>query len=62
MGEPIAEFVAVIPDIASAVKISGQGDGRLQLDVPESELPAVLKLVAFGRGKALKVSIYALEA
>lgn len=59
MAALIASFVAVLPDIASAVKISGQGDGRLQLDIPESELPEVLKLIAFGRDKALKVSISA---
>lgn len=62
MGELIAEFVAVLPDIASAVKISGHGDGRLQLDIPESELPAVLRLIAFGRDRALRVSIHADQA
>ena len=60
MSEVIAEFVAVLPDIAGAVKISGQGDGRVQFDVPESELPAVLRLVAFGKGVALKVTVCAL--
>jgi|WetSurMetagenome_2_1015567.scaffolds.fasta_scaffold1692056_2 hypothetical protein len=57
--EPIASFVAVIPDISTAFKISGQGDGRLTLDVPESELPEVLKLMAFGREKCLRVDVSA---
>jgi len=59
MGEVIAEFMAVIPDLQSAFTISGQGDGRLKLDIPESELPAVLRLIAFGRERALKVTIHA---
>jgi hypothetical protein len=58
--DPIASFVAVLPDVAAALRISGGGDGRLQLDVPMSELPEVLKLMAFGRGKRrLHVSIEA---
>lgn len=59
MGSLIAEFTAVLPDVAAALKVSGQGDGRLQLDIPESELAEALKLIAFGRYKSLKVSISA---
>lgn len=54
---PIAVFIACLPDAAGAVKISGQGDGRVQFDVPESELPELLKLVAFGKDRALKITV-----
>ena len=57
MAETIAKFVAIIPGIQSAFKIGGEGDGRLTLDVPESELPEVMKLIAFGRDKALTITI-----
>jgi hypothetical protein len=57
MGEVIAQFVACLPDTAAALKVSGAGDGRLQLDVPESELAEVLKLIAFGRDCALRVTV-----
>jgi hypothetical protein len=53
----IAVFNAVLPDVASALKVSGQGDGRVQFDVPESDLPEILKLIAFGREKLLKVTV-----
>jgi hypothetical protein len=59
VGEVIAEFVAYIPGIAGAFKVSGEGAGRLTLDIPESELPAVLRLMAFGRDQALKVTVHA---
>lgn len=56
MDEVIAEFVGSIPDLQSALTISGHGEGRLKLDIPESELAEVLKLIAFGRGQALRVT------
>lgn len=59
MATPIAQFVGVIPNIASAFKVSGEGDGRLTIDVPESELPEIMKLIAFGRDKALTITIEA---
>jgi hypothetical protein len=59
VAEIIATFCAVLPSSASALKVSGEGDGRLQLDVPESDLPALLRLIAFGRDKALRVTVEA---
>lgn len=51
----IARFSATIPQIQSALKV---GDGaRLQLDIPDSEIAEVMKLIAYGRNKVLKVSI-----
>lgn len=55
--ERIAQFTACLPNAAAALKVSGDGDGRLQLDIPESDLAEALKLIAFGRDKALIVTI-----
>lgn len=51
------EFQAIIPQIQSAIKIGGDGASRIQMDVPTSEMPELLKLVAYGPGKVLKVTI-----
>ena len=38
-------FTASLPPIQSAISVSGQGDGaRVKLDIPQSELEAILKL------------------
>ena len=58
---PIAEFVATIPPIQSAVSLSGEGSARLKLDIPESDMSEVLKLIAFGREQALRIVVYAYE-
>ena len=60
MSEPIAEFVAIIPPLQGAIKHSGEGDSRILLEAPETELMEVTKLIAFGRDKALRVVVYAL--
>lgn len=53
MSEPV-RFLASFPPIQSAIKI---GDGaRIQLDVPESELDAVKRLLDM-RGIVLVVSV-----
>lgn len=49
-------FSAYLPEIQSAISIGGDG-ARLKLDVPESELAAIVKLAAYGRGKVLRVTI-----
>jgi hypothetical protein len=48
---------ASLPPIASAVTIGGDQATRIKLDVPASELPQVLKLVAFYAGKSFKVTV-----
>lgn len=55
--EPIAEFRAVIPSIQSAVKVGGDGESRVQLDVSEQDIAEVMKLAGFGRGKVLLVTV-----
>lgn len=51
------ELLASIPQIQSAIKIGGDGASRIQFDVPTSEMPELLKLVAYGHGKVLKLTI-----
>jgi len=47
---------AIIPQIQSALKVGGDG-ARIQFDVPESELPELVKLIAYSRNKLLKLTI-----
>lgn len=50
-------FLASMPPIQSAVKVSGNGDGmRIQLDIPETEVPNAVDLLAM-RGKVLRVTV-----
>lgn len=50
-------FIASLPPIQSAINVSGQGDGaRIKLDIPQSELPAVINLQLLA-GQTFKVTI-----
>lgn len=53
----VVTFLASIPGILSALKISGNGDGmRVQFDIPESEMGNAVKLLVM-RDKILKITI-----
>lgn len=54
------KFSASLPEIQSAISIGGDG-ARLKIDVPESEIAAIIKLAAYGRGKVLMVTIRGAE-
>ncbi len=54
-------FLATVPDIMSAINISGQGTVRLKLDIPESEIAEAVKLVLL-KNTAFRVTIDADEA
>ena len=50
-------FRAAFPPIQSAIKVDGSGGGmRVQLDIPESEMPRALQLVAW-REQVLIITI-----
>lgn len=49
-------FLASFPPIQSAIKVSGDGGIRIQLDIPETEVPNAVDLLAM-RGKVLKVTV-----
>lgn len=51
------EFTAILPDILSAINIAGQdGNSRIKLDIPASDIEAVVKLIEL-RGQSFKVTI-----
>lgn len=56
-------FVASLPDILSAISLSGVSDSgaRIKLDVPASDVGAVVLLQQKGAGKLLKVTIEVVE-
>ena len=51
----LIKFMASLPNIQSALSIGGDG-ARLKLDVPETDLAQVLKLVLL-KGVAFKVTV-----
>lgn len=64
MPDPITiTFHAALPDILSAVNVSGATDGpaRIKLDIPASDSDAVLLLLAKARGKPLLVTVEVLD-
>ncbi len=54
------EFIASLPDIQSAITISGEGATRVRFDIPESEIANAVKLVLL-KGQAFKVKIETIE-
>ena len=51
-----ARFKASLPCILSAVKVSGDGGTRIQLDIPESDEPEALRLLLW-RNRVLEVIV-----
>ena len=54
----VTSFIACLPSSASALSMDGQGATRIRFEVPESELPKVVKL-AMLTGRTFKVVILA---
>lgn len=54
MGEPVT-FLASFPPIQSAIKV-GQDGARVQLDIPETEMPAIVRLMLM-RGMVIRVTM-----
>jgi len=51
-----------LPDILSAINIAGvDGNSRIKLDIPASEIEAVVKLTEM-RGQVFKVTIEQVES
>jgi hypothetical protein len=52
-------FRAAFPAIQGAIRVTGNGDGmRIQLDIPETELPNAVRLIAW-RENVLVVTVTA---
>ena len=58
MTEPVhVEFLAYLPDIQTAIKINGKGDGaRIQLDVSRDSVPEAMRILLLA-GTVFRVSI-----
>ncbi len=57
MSEAI-NFIASLPPIQSAISIDGRGEGaRIKLDIPATEVGAVLLLQHYYSGRAFRVTI-----
>lgn len=55
---PVITFSASLPPIQSAISLDGLGDGgRVKLDVPASDVGALLLLQHHGAGRQLRVTI-----
>ncbi len=54
--DPPVAFLCSLPLIQSAIRIAGDGGARVLIDIPESELPAIVRLVLL-RGQLLRVTI-----
>ena len=61
MQNKIITFIASLPDILSAISLSGvDGNSRIKLDIPASDIETVIKLTEL-RGQAFKVTIEKIE-
>lgn len=55
MTEPLT-FKASIAPLQGAIKIASDGGARVSLDIPESEMPAIVRLVLY-RNVVLRVTV-----
>lgn len=55
MSEPLT-FLANIAPLQSAITIASDGGARVKLDIPEEEMPAIMRLTMM-RGRVLKITI-----
>lgn len=53
-------FAATLPPIQTAVSVSGEGDSRVKLDIPATDLAEVVRLMGMA-GKVLKVTVEPME-
>jgi hypothetical protein len=58
MTEPPLTFLASIAPLQSAITIASDGGARVKIDLPESEMPAIVRLMLF-RGMVIRVTIEA---
>lgn len=53
--EPLT-FLASIAPLQSAITIASDGGARVKIDIPEDEMPAIMRL-AMMRGMVLKITV-----
>lgn len=49
-------FIASIAPLQSAITVASDGGARVKVDIPEEEMPAIVRLMLF-RGKVLRITI-----
>lgn len=49
-------FTASIAPLQSAITVASDGGARVKIDIPESELPAIVRLMLY-RGKRLRITL-----
>ena len=49
-------FLASIAPLQSAITIASDGGARVKIDIPESEMPAIVRLMLM-RGKVLRITV-----
>jgi hypothetical protein len=50
------EFLASIAPLQSAITIASDGGARVKIDIPEDEMPAIVRLLLL-RGKVLRITV-----
>ncbi len=55
MDEPLT-FLASIAPLQSAITIAHDGGARVKIDIPEDEMPAIVRLMLM-RGRVLRVTL-----
>jgi len=55
MSEPLT-FLASIAPLQSAITIAHDGGARVKIDIPEDEMPAIVRLMLY-RGMRLKITV-----
>lgn len=56
MSKLVLDFACSIADLDSAIQISSRGGARVKIDIPDSEMPAIVRMVLF-RGKRLRMHL-----
>jgi len=59
MSEPLT-FIASIAPLQSAITIAHDGGARVKIDIPEDEMPAIVRLMLY-RGQRLRITLEALD-
>ena len=49
-------FLASIAPLQSAITIASDGGARVKIDIPESEMPAIVRLMLY-RGQRLRITL-----
>lgn len=56
MSDDALTFLASIAPLQSAITIASDGGARVKIDIPEEEMPAIVRLMLM-RGRVLRVTI-----